>query len=659
MLLLWTICGFALGWWANVLFGARAPRRMQPRKAIEATTIAEVLQESRAGLIYERLTQAETPTAEAGQAERRPLPIFAFVVAALLILLLVIEPSWLVECPCVTGPFYAFKALLLSPRVLALLFGTVIGFWASRYREAIGARSGDFYEAFLGSETKSSWALQSMVAIVALLLMVLAIKPDLLERLESFKAGEVEAKFAGVSSATREVSTITNELAKDMTLGQWAEFKEKYLDGSARDAALEFDNSEIKADRKAIRNILFLNYVVPLTHMLNCLDDDRRIEQMRRNPDFVRMALNFRNMILEAKDGNGMGPAFTADGWESLLGLANQQIISADKTIKKDISGYIVTDKCKKIAGIAAGRTTPAEDAKTLSETVNRAAGVLKNLTNEKAYRLSFFDPYFIAAVSDLLALTLGQAEKATFLMQVKAMYPKEMAFIQPGIISVYYYLSDSKLKDESPWPLEETLDELRFAMDGADYIVAETRKIPSAKHDAAAECGEKKLNCYDEILKVYFTNKFIFLNRFLETFDKYSLAGGVLSERNRYEWASFFKQIEAVLNLKRVGPTVDLDFGPSSPIARQDRTNWQNIELAPEYEFDTRVAMALSSVMLTEGANHRSTTQACIAADFYLKEAQERVPKVSANDEAKRARLSGYLAQIGFRVKASCPDRR
>jgi hypothetical protein len=632
---------------------------MQPRKAIEATTIAEVLQESRAGLIYERLTQAETPTAEAGQAERRPLPIFAFVVAALLILLLVIEPSWLVECPCVTGPFYAFKALLLSPRVLALLFGTVIGFWASRYREAIGARSGDFYEAFLGSETKSSWALQSMVAIVALLLMVLAIKPDLLERLESFKAGEVEAKFAGVSSATREVSTITNELAKDMTLGQWAEFKEKYLDGSARDAALEFDNSEIKADRKAIRNILFLNYVVPLTHMLNCLDDDRRIEQMRRNPDFVRMALNFRNMILEAKDGNGMGPAFTADGWESLLGLANQQIISADKTIKKDISGYIVTDKCKKIAGIAAGRTTPAEDAKTLSETVNRAAGVLKNLTNERAYRLSFFDPYFIAAVSDLLALTLGQAEKATFLMQVKAMYPKEMAFIQPGIISVYYYLSDSKLKDESPWPLEETLDELRFAMDGADYIVAETRKIPSAKHDAAAECGEKKLNCYDEILKVYFTNKFIFLNRFLETFDKYSLAGGVLSERNRYEWASFFKQIEAVLNLKRVGPTVDLDFGPSSPIARQDRTNWQNIELAPEYEFDTRVAMALSSVMLTEGANHRSTTQACIAADFYLKEAQERVPKVSANDEAKRARLSGYLAQIGFRVKASCPDRR
>jgi hypothetical protein len=294
-----------------------------------------------------------------------------------------------------------------------------------------------------------------------------------------------------------------------------------------------------------------------------------------------------------------------------------------------------------------------------LSETVNRAADILKNVADEKTYRLSFFDPYFTAAVSDVLALTLGQAEKAAFLMQVKAMYPREMELIQPGIISVYYYLSDSKLKDESPWPLEETLEELRFAMDGADHIIAETRRIPSGKHDAAAKCGEEKLNCYDEIIKVYFKNKFIFLNRFLETFDKYFLAGGVLSEQNRYEWARFYKQVEAVLNLQRLGPTVELAYGASSPLAKRDRTDWEKIKLDPEYEFDTRVAMALSSVMLTEGTSHRSTTQACIAAGFYLKEAKEKIEKVPENDDAKKSRLSGYRAQIEFRVKASCPDRR
>jgi hypothetical protein len=300
-------------------------------------------------------------------------------------------------------------------------------------------------------------------------------------------------------------------------------------------------------------------------------------------------------------------------------------------------------------------------NARVLQAKVDHATTALKKLPDEKDYRLSFLDPYFIAAVSDLLALNFGHAEKAAFLMQVKAMYPKEITFIQPGIISVYYYLSDSKLKDESPWPLEETLEELRFAMAGADHMIRSSREIPSDRYKLAVKCDEpkKEKNCFDEIIKVYFNNKFIILNRFLEIYDKHFLSGGILSEQHRYEWARSYKQLEAVLNLQRFGPSVNLDRVAGSPLAERDRAAWAKVDVRSEYEFDARVAMALSSVMLTEGPSRNSTPQACTAASFYLKEAREKIPSLSDKKPDQDSRLHGYVAQIESRVRASCSDRR
>jgi hypothetical protein len=116
------------------------------------------------------------------------------------------------------------------------------------------------------------------------------------------------------------------------------------------------------------------------------------------------------------------------------------------------------------------------EDIEELAKLTNQAIAELKQDQEEKPYKLSYLDPYVIAAVSDLLALTLGQNEKAVFLEEVKDKYPTEMKFIQPGLINLYYYMTDAKVKAGTSWPREEEIAELDHAMNATDYIIEQTR---------------------------------------------------------------------------------------------------------------------------------------------------------------------------------------
>ena len=547
----------------------------------------------------------------------------------------------------------------MSPRVSSLLSGALIGLWASRYRRAIAARSADFYEAFLGSETKSSWPLQSLVAIVALGFIVFAIKPELLDNLESFKAGEVEAKFANISASTRESRVTTNDLSKQVTIKQWVDFKKDFREGSARDYALEFDFSEIKEFRKRIRDILFEDYVEPLARLIDCLSEDDRMDRLRKGEDFERLAITFRNAILkEAKDGSGA--AFKMYDWIHLLEQADAQIRRAVEIVNSEIPSDVVNDKCRQIAKINTDfidiTIRSQHNAMLLDAEVRGAVEKLKELPNEKGYRLSFLDPYLISAVSDLIVLTLGHGEKAIFLEQIKSFYPRELEYIEPGIINLYYYLSDAKLKSDAPWPLDEEVEELDFAMAGADHMVDMSRKKSDEARRGATKAGKRTLSTpYDAIIKVYFSNKFVFLTRYLEIFVQHWLSGEVLEEYSKFKWTQFYKQAEAVLNLRELGPSLDLE-GPGASV-EQDLQEWRNINIGPEVRFDARIALALSAIMLTERKN-KSTSQACTIGRFQLLKAKELLPDVTSN-EADKSRLRGYLSQIEARVKAVCPDTR
>lgn len=682
---IWLVLGIVFGWWTHALFGSAPPSEPATQDQQESDASAALTPSFYSGLLAGVFlgwlvragvatdASGQVPTAAGQPAPPAPTPpqpataaanasktapgryFVAYFVALVVILLAASHPylGWF------SAIFYWLEGLILSPRVLAVLSGAAVGFWAHCHHEAISVRAADFYEALLGSETKSSWALQSVVAILALALLVLAIKPDLLDHLESFKAGEVEAKFASVTSATRQANSITNELAKQSTIKQWIDFRKSYLSGSPRDNALEFDHSAIKEQRKLIRNTLF-EYVEPLARLVDCLNEDDRLDRLRRNEDFVRLAIVFRNRILgEAKDGDGAG--FKESDWMYLLGLIDEQIRKAMLIVTAEVSDAVVKNSCTGIDEIEvdSGKMLQKtkDNAKLLGEQVHQAVDKLKADSSEKRYHLSFLDPYFICAVSDFIALTLSNTEKANFLMEIKSQYPKELELVQPGIISIYYYLSDSKLKSEAPWPLDEKIEELDVAMAGAEHMITMSDKRADEVRREAIKTGKTSNTVpYDEISEVYYVNKLTFLNRYLEIFCQHSLSGDTLSGEDRYRWARYYKLIERVIGLWEPGTWLDIDGLAEMPTL-QNQADWKKTrtKILPEVRFDTKVAMALSAVLLTE-RNNRATPQACSVGQYYLGRARDMLTEVVSN-ESEKSRLRGYLLQIGARVKASCPD--
>jgi hypothetical protein len=580
---------------------------------------------------------------------------------------------------------YKIKGFLLSPSVLALTGGFVAGFWASRNRDGIGKGSRGFFKALLGTKKKSPWALQSVVAIVALSAVILMLKPDLLEHLESFKAGDVEAKFSSVSTTTREVARMSlSDISREVTVGQWIDFKKNFLSG-AREDALEYDGSSIQGLRKDIRNLLFTHYVEPLAILLGCLKKDDRLDEVRRRDDLIALAITFRNAILFEE--HGVAGIFDSSHWENLIDLMNEEIKKLSDMVEDQIPPSI-REQCRKYGkkttqgesteweativsirelierkgGLAARKS---EHLKKLLEWTSAAIDKLKSSVEEANYKLSYIDPYVVSAVSDFVALTLGHNEKANFLTEVKDKYPREMKFIQPGIINLYYQLSDAKVKAEAAWPLDEKIAELDYAMKGADLMVVQSRqrlKETSPKALALRGKAPDKSEKYNAIIGLYFRNKIVLTSRYIEVYYLRSLAGDTLSEPDRIKWIHFYRQAEGILNLNSVSVKLTLKDSNEYALATRDVPDLSRAVAAleagfPQVLFDIRIGMALSSIMLTE-ENHKSSNQACALSDFYLRAAKDMIPDLAKAinlERADSARLRGYILQVQARIDASC----
>jgi hypothetical protein len=305
----WAFAGFGLGWWLVVLLGLYAKKSM-PEEALSGDA-------------------AQSPAG--GGASGPPNPAWTVWIASSISVLALSIAHYL----DLFGSFsYAVEGYLLSPGALRLATGFAVGLWASRYRSAIGARSREFYAALLGAGSKPSWALQSAAAILALTVLVVAINPDLMEHLESIKAGEVEAKFSSVSTATREARITLNPLENELAIQKWIGFNENYAGKSPRNAALMlFDNSEIRNDRVHIRNVLFDRYLEPLAIFLGCLEHTELLPIETRSASFVTLAVSLRNALVEEPKQ----ALFDKEKLFGLLRMIDREIVNIDQIIQTNL----------------------------------------------------------------------------------------------------------------------------------------------------------------------------------------------------------------------------------------------------------------------------------------------------------------------------------
>lgn len=398
--LVWLIAGAILGWSAEGLF-----KRLRPLEQIAGRTgdpAQGALDDSKLPLLSGVLDAVRSlkprhPDSAAGNAaSARPnwgnkvvwqalCAIFwiARAAAILIVLIVLVWFAWQLHFRAPDPAFhkiaqlfrydqydrllnydiYKIEAFVLSRRILALGSGIALGFWARRHRSGIGEHFSSFYKALLGNDHKSSWALQSAVAILAFFLIILALKPDFIDHLESLKAGDVEAKFSNVSTTTREAGRVTFSIFHTTSgLDQWSEYPENFGIGSWRDKVDElFDESKIKAQRKWIREKLFNHYFVPLIILLGCLDDNHWLGGARRSSQLAELAESLRSRILRASEAEIESSPFSdSKDWvqiihrindeiAQLIDLFEQEIFTMDPKIYKSSPDKVKSDLDKRL----------------------------------------------------------------------------------------------------------------------------------------------------------------------------------------------------------------------------------------------------------------------------------------------------------------------
>jgi competence protein ComGC len=162
--------------------------------------------------------------------------------------------------------FWSVYSTLVAPRVVGVFSGFLIG--------AFLVQSIPFSNLVSGAPSLPWWGLPAGVVLLIIAVLLLLVRPDFLDSLQSFKAAGIEATFAARSSNLREVELNLNDVSQKLTLEDYQNFADDFIEGkSARGKVTAwFDKSPMKTERIEILKLIFNNYINPIVVSLSCLN---------------------------------------------------------------------------------------------------------------------------------------------------------------------------------------------------------------------------------------------------------------------------------------------------------------------------------------------------------------------------------------------------
>jgi hypothetical protein len=546
----------------------------------------------------------------------------------------------------------AIKTAVLGGRFDSLMLGFVTGILLFIYRDSIARNLRKLFEAVIG---QSSWALTIAAGALLLIALIFVLKPELFDNLETFKAGNLEAKFAQKSSNIIQAHFDTNGVSRKFTLAHLEEFKSFYLDDNApRAKASEwFDKTPGRLGRRRLIKLLWPNYIDPVIKSLACMKTNEALERARRESSYIRLATIWRNFLVKLNEKTGN---FSRDAIKRML-------IDSKEHVREIVRDAVQTDgdcmeiKAPKIVEMLT-LVDPAEDANLVWRTFDEIKKELKEerADNSEIYAFTLLDPYIVGTIGDLIAFEFGHKEKAYFLMQIFSKYTSNMEAALPGIINMRYQLADAKLHSEAIWPLDEVIEEIDLAMLGADTLIIRSHARIGEAPASARTSMEIRDNA-KKIVEVYLRNRFYFLGRILELYNQRALSGEYISDFHRQKWIGAISHLNAINHARSKAPALAFDGLPGSSVDTETVRQWPLIKVDPEQEFDGDVAIALSIILHGEQRS-RASAAACAAANFYLSKAKDSIKavvddgKLTAADDAS---LRQYTLSVADRVKAVC----
>lgn len=487
-------------------------------------------------------------------------------------------PGWNRPCCPLPEPdrFLDFEEWLVKSRFVWALLWAIAGWLAAEHRAKISHRLDQLYTAFLGGDHPSPWALQSGLAVLALFGVVLAFRPALLEKIQSVRAGDLEAKFDSASSKLKEFPKIKlNLYFMRETLTIWDKFgffpadpnsggpdlgsvgdcaaktkenarkfcrignKTKWADGDPTffDTRLSIYYANNYCFNKIlITEILMRKYIRPLISSLTELKklDEPAFERMRYDQDVKRAVA----AATSAVNANGIDPVSACNTLRAIKDIQksvdnrikviknySQELLACNKGESTEENPGVKCDPQKTTA------SDPLEaDVKFLVDEDKKA----KKCCNEKETYYPW-EAYIVALVSDLVAFAGNQADKAHFLDRIKDRYPLNQncaSYNQstplPGSINFHGYLADAMLHSEDyAFSVERIQNELDH-VDAAIHCLIESDWLKDL---------DKTKHRWNEIERIYRRNLIVDLPLYMELYVSAVVSGRKLSAPQIEKW--------------------------------------------------------------------------------------------------------------------------
>ena len=628
-----------------------------------------------------------------------------FLVVAIAFLSLVLLNDYIAS-----ANIFALQSYLLRPEIIKTVVGGFIGFWMCIRKETVSARLKDLFNGFLGSGEHSPWALQSAAAILFVFMLLGLLRPELLQRIESFKAGELEAHFGSAPSVSSSTLAAIRFSAVDFYrqngLDGWEDFTAGYVGGRNTNCMISSIKEPLSLDDPANKGvarrnviaffglkgvapseekrhrefqkakmqaacILFRSYLEPLIKLVEKIEGDEALENLRRDEHFFTPTFEMQRFLL---DQNGTDAdecriqlifshlASLVVSTKIVLATINGEIPSPDSTppdYKKLKSSKCSLDSISKPEQVR-------KDAKFMEENLKIASR--NTSTTNPLFEEVLIDPYISNFVGDMLGFFVNNEEEAEFLTKIAAKYPYDDTNIDPGMISIYFSAADAKLRSEFYWPIENIINDLNKANALNETVL---NYAADALNDGDNLRNKKE---YRDILNRYLQNKIEFDSKYLEIYIQYLLQGQALDSLTDEQRASFkahFGELQSIVNAVDGDVPIVISGIPSFALKEKARMDWREANLTVSDKFDGEAFLSLAAILLTEIAD-KAPPEACAAAASYLDKAEEKLDSlvtelISQNGgettERKKQglstvyslRLKGYLQQFSHRIKVSC----
>lgn len=548
---------------------------------------------------------------------------------------------------------------LTRDRVIGLIMTAAFGYWARHDHVS----EGKYFQkltnwigcALVG--TSAVPAFQLSLAAVALVVLIFNLFPSLGERLDSFKAGDVELKFGQTSVARLEANQVlkasgTGRANAKVTFGAWVSFAEVHGKIIAPVTKLFFPNDQLIDKRLNYRQSVMNNYIRPVALHMECVESSA----WRRSPIeglIGNHALNWRLLATQDIDTSDRVNKFihNLSNIQNLVYRLNDFINENNKA-------------CASELGIGRPHFNHLNYFNQRNETIS-AVKQFFGSTNS-----NFHDLYLISAIGDFIGSVHGQRDQVLFLSEfckVTVNRPDRQpcssgistTTIDPAHLSFWLQLSRAQQDSQLDWPAEELIATARKALHVAEGISGTLLK----KVDEPGGCspaGDRKTVC--DFLSYYEFQRFRALLNLFSTFLIVISREETIPPDLNTIWLNTYQEMQDILSVER---SEVLPFRVSFGVALDSkaRERWRlnpylgSPGFGPIFRSNARFVLALGAILAAVGLPTTDQRAACRTAAYHADQVRTESDKIDFSAYGEEARLQFMeLARVApSSVKAAC----